>query len=344
MLYRIWTIFVARTKEFYRDRSALGWNIIFPLLIIIGFSVVFRSESSPILKVAVIKSNTFETNNTGNIQFNKFLELKYIDFIEFPSKEKAVESLQKFKVDMVLDTQNNTYFINESSPNGYLAEQLLKGAGSSSTLFAKHSFKGKGIRYVEWLFPGILGMNAMFNSLYGVGYVLVMYRKNGILKRFSVAPVRPFEFLTAQILSRMFVMLATTIVVYIGTVLLYGFQCKGSLFTLLLVFALGGFCMIALGLLIACRSDSQEFADGLINIITWPMMFLSEVWFSLEGARPWVQKVSQLLPLTPIVEGARMVMNEGATLFDIRYQLLYLLVVSGVFLLLGSVFFRWQRK
>lgn len=344
MLYRIWTIFVARTKEFYRDRSALGWNIIFPLLIIIGFSVVFRSESSPLLKVAVIKSNMFEANSTGNIQFNEFLRLKYIDFIEFPSREKALESLQKFKVDMVLDTQNNTYFINESSPNGYLAEQLLKGAGSTHTLFSKHTFKGRSVRYVEWLFPGILGMNAMFNSLYGVGYVLVMYRKNGILKRFSVAPVRPFEFLTAQILSRMFVMLATTIVVYIGTVLLYGFQCKGSLFTLFLVFALGGFCMISLGLLIACRSDSQEFADGLINIITWPMMFLSEVWFSLEGARPWVQKVSQLLPLTPIVEGARMVMNEGATLFDIRYQLLYLLVVSGVFLLLGSVLFRWQRK
>ncbi|MCX8124987.1 MAG: ABC transporter permease, partial [Spirochaetes bacterium] len=311
MLYRIWTIFVARTKEFYRDRSALGWNIIFPLLIIIGFSVVFKSESSPLLKVGVITYDKIDIKEVDNPQLKEFLKMRYVDFIVFPSKEKAIASLHKFKIDMVLDIQNNTYYINDSSPNGYVAEQLLKGAGSSHTIFSKYSFKGKGIRYVEWLFPGILGMNAMFNSLYGVGYVLVMYRKNGILKRFSVAPVRPFEFLTAQILSRMFVMLATTIVVYIGTVLLYGFECKGSLFTLFLVFALGGFCMISLGLLIASRSDSQEFADGLINIITWPMMFLSEVWFSLEGARPWVQKVSQLLPLTPIVEGARMVMNEG---------------------------------
>jgi ABC-type multidrug transport system permease subunit len=344
MLYRIWTIFIARTKEFYRDRSALGWNIIFPLLIIIGFSVVFRSESSPVLKVGVVKPLNSEPRIAGNTQFDEFLKFKYIDFIEFASKEKAIDSLQKFKIDMLLDPQQNTYFINDSSPNGYIAEQLLKGAGTTNTIFSKHTFKGRGIRYVEWLFPGILGMNAMFNSLYGVGYVLVMYRKNGILKRFSVAPVRPFEFLTAQILSRMFVMLATTIVVYIGTVLLYGFQCKGSLFTLFVVFALGGFCMISLGLLIACRSDSQEFADGLINIITWPMMFLSEVWFSLEGARPWVQKVSQLLPLTPIVESARMVMNEGASLIDIRYQLLYLIVVSGIFLLSGSFLFRWQRK
>ncbi len=344
MLYRIWTIFIARTKEFYRDRTAFGWNVIFPLLIIIGFSVVFRSESSPLLKVGIVASDGSGKDNTKNTQFEEFMKLKYIDFIVFQSKDKAIDSLQKFKVDMVLDTQHNTYFINDSSPNGYIAEKLLKGAGSNHTFFSRYSFKGQGIRYVEWLFPGILGMNAMFNSLYGVGYVLVMYRKNGILKRFSVAPVRPFEFLTAQILSRMFVMLATTIIVYIGTFLLYGFQCKGSLLTLLLVFALGGFCMISLGLLIASRSDSQEFADGLINIITWPMMFLSEVWFSLEGARPWVQKISQLLPLTPIVESARMVMNEGASLFDIRYHVLYLVAISGIFLLAGSVLFRWDRK
>jgi len=344
MLYRIWTIFIVRTKEFYRDRSALGWNIIFPLLIIIGFSVVFRSESQPVLKVGIIKSENGVAGNVHTRQFNEFMNLKYIDFIEFGLKENAIDSLQKFKIDMVIDCNSGAYYINDSSPNGYLAEQLLKGAGSSQSTFAKHSLQGRGIRYVEWLFPGILGMNAMFNSLYGVGYVLVMYRKNGILKRFSVAPIRPFEFLTGQIVSRMFVMLATTAVVYIGTVLLYGFQCKGSLLTLFLVFTLGGFCMISLGLLIASRSDSQEFADGLINIITWPMMFLSQVWFSLEGARPWVQKVSQLLPLTPIVEGARMVMNEGATLFDIRYQLLYLLIISCVFLVLGSILFRWQRR
>ena len=342
MLYRIWTIFVARTKEFYRDRSALGWNVIFPLLIIVGFSVVFRSDSSPILKVGIVAlAEKPAENGISNIQFNEFLKIKYINFIQFNSKEKAIGSLQKFKIDMVIDSNSKTYWINESSPNGYLAEQLLKGAQNKSSVFKKQSFYNKGIQYVEWLFPGILGMNAMFNSLYGVGYVLVMYRKNGILKRFSVAPVRPFEFLSAQILSRMFVVLATTVVVYVGTVLLYGFKCKGSLFTLFILFALGSFCMISLGLLIASRSDSQEFADGIINIITWPMMFLSEVWFSLEGSRPWVQKVSQFLPLTHIVDGARMIMNEGATLFDLQLQIVYLVAISLLFLFLGSLLFRW---
>lgn len=342
MLYRIWTIFIARTKEFYRDRSALGWNVIFPILIIVGFSVVFRSDSSPILKVGIVAlAEKPAENGISNIQFNEFLKIKYINFIQFNSKEKAIGSLQKFKIDMVIDSNSKTYWINESSPNGYLAEQLLKGAQNKSSVFKKQSFYNKGVQYVEWLFPGILGMNAMFNSLYGVGYVLVMYRKNGILKRFSVAPVRPFEFLSAQILSRMFVVLATTVVVYVGTVLLYGFKCKGSLFTLFILFALGSFCMISLGLLIASRSDSQEFADGIINIITWPMMFLSEVWFSLEGSRPWVQKASQFLPLTHIVDGARMIMNEGATLFDLQLQIVYLVAISLLFLFLGSLLFRW---
>lgn len=343
MLYRIWTIFLARTIEFYRDRSALGWNIIFPLLIIIGFSVLFKSESAPVIKVGIIVSDEIAEKSYGK-QIDEFLKLRYIDFIQFSSKEKALDSLKKFKIDMVIDTRSRTYFINDTSPNGYIAEQLLKGAGQQQSAFAKHSLQGEGVSYVEWLFPGILGMNVMFNALYGVGYVLVMYRKNGILKRFSVTPVRPFEFLTGQILSRIFVLLATTAAVYIGTALIYGFECKGSLLTLFFVFALGGICMISLGLLIASRIDSQEFADGLINLISWPMMFLSEVWFSLEGARPIVQHIALLLPLTPIIEAARMVMNDGATLFDIRYHLLYLFVISIVLLSIGSLLFRWQRK
>jgi ABC-2 type transport system permease protein len=186
-------------------------------------------------------------------------------------------------------------------------------------------------------------MNMMFSALFGVGYVVVSYRKNGVLKRMSVTPLRPWEFLTSQILSRMYLLLITTGVVFIGCKLIYGFQVRGSYLTLFLVFCLGGFSMISLALVVASRSGSEEFAGGILNLITWPMMFLSEVWFSLEGTEPWVQKAARIFPLTHMIDAARKIMNDGAGIREVYSQLIILACMSLAFLVIGSLLFKWQK-
>jgi ABC-type multidrug transport system permease subunit len=102
--------------------------------------------------------------------------------------------------------------------------------------------------------------------------------------------------------------------------------------------------MISVGLVIASRSSSEEFANGVLNLISWPMMFLSEVWFSLEGTKPWVKTVSAFLPLTHLTDGARRIMNDGASLFDIRYQIFMLILMSFVFFMTGSILFKWNDE
>ncbi len=99
--------------------------------------------------------------------------------------------------------------------------------------------------------------------------------------------------------------------VYAGCAVLYGFSCRDRT-DALLVFAVGGFSMVPLGLLVASRSSSEEFAGGVLNLLSWPMMFLSEVWFSLEGGRDWVQKLAKVFPLTHMIDAARRVMTDGA--------------------------------
>jgi ABC-2 type transport system permease protein len=365
MVRRIWTLFKARNKEFLRDKSSLGWNILFPFLVIIGFSMLFSEDRQVLYKVGVVdsRSGTLEMNrdvrehikvnshrvdlqnsNTFDDQYRSFRKTKFIDFVEFDSVEKALDKLVHHRVDLLIKPDTRQYWVSKSSPKGYVVEKLLHaGTGRQDRDFKKESVIGREIPYVEWLFPGILGMNMMFSALFGVGYVVVRYRKNGVLKRMSVTPTKPYEFLTAQILSRMFLLMVTTTIVYIGCALIYGFQCQGSYLSLIFVFALGGFSMVSLGLLVAARSSSEEFAGGILNLITWPMMFLSEVWFSLEGARPWVQKLSHVLPLTHMIEGARRIMNDGAGLVDIRYQITVLTGMSVLFLVTGSFFFKWQK-
>ena len=240
---------------------------------------------------------------------------------------------------MLVEPVARRYWVNESSPAGYVLERLLKGSDEG---FTKETVTGDEIRYVDWLISGILAMNLMFSALFGVGFVIVRYRKNGVLKRLKATPVTAFEFIAAQVVSRLWLLMTVTVLVFVGTDLILDFRMYGSYLDLLIVFILGAICLISLGLLFAARISSEELAGGLLNAISWPMMFLSGVWFSLEGVNPWLQKLAQCMPLTHVIDGARAIMIDGASLLDIAPNLIVLVVMSALFLVIGSYSFRWE--
>ena len=215
------------------------------------------------------------------------------------------------------------------------------GAESRSG-YQRRTVQGRKIRYVDWVVPGILAMNMMFSCLFGVGYVIVRYRKNGFLKRLKATPLNPFEFLLAQMTSRLLLIQTITTLVYAGCNYFIHFQMRGSYVNLFLVSFAGAICLISLGLLVSARLKSEELAGGILNLLTWPMMLLSGVWFSLEGTNPIVQKIAQFLPLTHLVDGARAIMTEGAGLVDIAPHLVILALMTAVFLAIGSFIFRWE--
>ena len=139
----------------------------------------------------------------------------------------------------------------------------------------------------------------------------------------------------------MMIMIVTAFVFY-GTNIFVDFVMHGSHLNLFLVFALGALSMISLGLIIAARITSEETAGGLLNLFSWPMMFFSGVWFSLEGAAPMMQSIAEIFPLTHVTAAARAIMIDGAELLDISYHLTVLTLQSIVFLLFGSWFFKWE--
>lgn len=335
---RFKSVLKARDREFIRDRSALAWNILFPLMIIIGFAYAFTGNQLDQYKVGVI--------GEGDKASMAFLDVKYLKVIEISgavrsrATELAINKVQRHQLDMLIDLQQKQYWINDSSPSGYMLEKVLATSGGID--YEKKSVKDEQVRYVDWLIPGVLGMNMMFSALFGVGYVIVRYRKNGVLKRLQATPLSALEFLSAQIVSRLWLIMAITIMVYIGCHLLIGFAMYGNYLNLLLVYTLGAFAMISMGLIIAARVKSEEMAGGLLNMMSWPMMFLSGVWFSLEGLHHWVQKLALIFPLTHITQAARGIMIDGAGLVDIWPNLLALIVMSIIFLLMGVILFRWE--
>ncbi len=338
MLKRIYAVFRARNREFLRDRASLAWNLILPVVLVFGLAAVFGGEGRDQYTVGVLQQgDVIETSQ------HPFLETRFIRFVPVAELDEALVKVERHQLDLLVELgEQRRYWVNPESPKGYFVEKvLLQSEGDEPARIRREPVSGDAIAYTDWVLPGILGMNMMFSCLFGVGYVVVRYRKNGFLKRLRATPLTSLEFIVAQVASRMMLIMVITTIVYAGTHLLLDTRMEGSHFTLFVVAAVGAISMISLGLLVAARVTSEELAGGFLNMINWPMMLLSGVWFSLEGAGPFVQQLSKIFPLTHVLDSARAVMLDGATLFDVAPSLLALTGMSALFLVLGARMFRW---
>jgi len=334
---RVYALFVARNLEFMRDRAALAWSVLLPILIIFVFAFAFTEENPEKFKVGLVADTALPATA------EQFRATRYIKFIEFDQVEPNLRKIERHQVDLLFDVDNNRYWINRTSPNGYIVEKLLIAAYAGSTDVPRKTLvEGDEVRYIDWVIPGVIGMNIMWGALFGIGYVIVRYRKFGVLERLSATPVTAMEFLSAQILSRLWLLVIVNLVIYVGMDLFVDFRMHGSYFNLLLVFVLGSVNLICCGLVVAARISSEEVANGVLNLFSWPMMFLSGVWFSLEGAHPLMQKFALLLPLTHVTAAAREIMIDGAGIIDIADHLLALGVSSVILLWIGARIFRWE--
>jgi ABC-2 type transport system permease protein len=331
----------ARTMEFVRDRGTFFWNLLFPVLLVFGFSFAFSGGEEAVFTAAAYGDlpSDFTLFDGGSFELVDYQQ-------RGRSLEEALESLREHQIDLVVDFDRNEYYINSEAPGSDILRTLMRSSGNAgsgeSGAFAEAAVSGEPIRYVDWLVPGVIGMNMMFSCLFGVGFVLVRYRKNGVLKRMKATPVSPLNFVSAQAVSRLMIVLITSVVVFSGTNLFLRFVMKGSWLNLLLLTALSIMCMIALGLVFASRIKSEELASGLLNLVTFPMLILSGVFFSLENAPPFVGTVARIFPLTHFIDGARAIMLDGAGIAAVAPNMLYLLVLTAVFLVTASIMFKWE--
>lgn len=330
----------ARNKEFYRDRAALIWTLLFPFIVLAGFAYGYSGRQEPLLRVRVLPASAIAA--LGGLAAVPGVELKEAD-----DEAATLKKLSRYELDLVVTVTGDrlSYALNADSDKGKLAERLLRDVAEHQsprpTLEAR-AVEGRRIRYADWLLPGLLAMNIMFGSMFGVGYVVVRYRKNGVLKRLRATPLSAFQFLIAQVISRMLVTLVTSFMVLGGAMVLIGFRPQGSMLDLALFLCVCATSMISLGLIIAARIATEEVAEGLLNLMTWPMIFLSGIWFSLDGASTWVLRGAQLMPLTHVVDGLRAILIEGAGIAQLVPQITVLMALSGVFLVIGSAIFRWR--
>jgi ABC-2 type transport system permease protein len=333
VIRRLLAVLHARNLEFLRDRSTLAFTLVLPAVLVIGMSFVFSGAERPLFKVG-------ELGAALDPASRPFLRERYVQFVPMGEQSEALHKLTHQQIDLLVDLHTPArYWVNTDSPKGYIIEKLLLAAEPDAH---RQPVTGAALRYVDWLFPGILGMNMMFSCLFGVGYVVLRYRKSGFLKRLHATPLTAFEFLCAQVLSRLTLIVFVTAILYAGIGAIIGFHNAGSIVLLALLAIVGALSMIALGITIAARVSSEELVGGLLNLLTWPMMLLSGIWFSLEGSPRWVQWVAHIFPLTHVLDAARAVMLDGAGIAQIAPHLAFLAVTALGFLSFGAWSFRWR--
>jgi ABC-2 type transport system permease protein len=333
---RLLAMIKARLLEVLRDRLALAWNLFFAPLLVVGMALVFSGEPAAVLKVGVLGDAPLTAAT------NPFLATEATQFGHEADLARAVAKVQRQNLDLLFDpdTRPVRYWMNTDSAKGRLLQSLLKAQQPTAELQA---VSGVRIRYADWLVPGLLGVNIMFTSLFAIGHVIVRYRKSGYLKRLNGTPLRAAEFISAQLAACLILVMVVAVGVFTACKLFLHLRMEGSYLDLLLVTSLGSMSMIALALLIAARISSEELSGGLLNLLSWPMLMLSGVFFSLDGAPRFVQVAAELFPLTHMLGAVRAVMLDGAGLTDLARPLLVLAAMTCVFLALGARMFRWTQ-
>ena len=333
MIERLLAVWHARNLEFVRDRRTMIFSLLMPVLLVVGMSFIFGGKERPFFKVGVIAT-------VIDKQVHPFLSERYVEFVPIADQATGLRKVTHQQIDLLLDLHGTPrYWVNTDAPKGYIVEKLLLASAAGAQ---REPVTGAAVRYVDYLFPGILGMNMMFSCLFGVGYVVLRYRKSGFLKRLHATPLTAFEFLTAQVLSRLGLILFVTTVLYVGIGTIIHFHRAGSGLLVILIGVVGALSMVAMGLTIAARFSSEEVVGGLLNMLTWPMMLLSGVWYSLEGSPRWVQWIAGLFPLTHILNAARAVMIDGAGITEVSTDLIYLASTALIFLAFGAWSFKWR--
>lgn len=343
-LYPLVELVKARLREFYREPAIVFWVFGFPLLMAVGLGVAFRSKEAIVPLVAVVVEE-------GEAPHHLESALLLSDKVKAKklSRREAREQLSRTKVDLVVDVEKEAEFLfdpkQESGPVAKLiADNVLQAAAGRKDLLLTRdvTVEEKGSRYIDFLIPGLIGMNLMGSSMWGVGFNLVVARKRKLLRRYAVTPMRRLHFLLSYFASRsLFLVIELTLLVVFGMAM-FGAEVQGGYATLFGVAVLGAAAFAGISLMIGARLDNTETANGWMNFVQLPMYVLSGTFFAYERFPSFLHAPIELLPLTALVNGLRSVYNEGATVAQVLPEL----GVMAFWCLLGFGValrtFRWQ--
>ncbi|HVT58245.1 MAG TPA: ABC transporter permease [Thermoanaerobaculia bacterium] len=338
----LWQLTLCRAREFGREPEAVFWVFAFPLLLAVALGLAFRDKAPDQIPVGVISSPD-APRMTAAMARGRVLLPRLL------SAEQGREQLRTGKISLLIEPGRPLVFrFDETRPESRIArlaaeDALQRAAGRVDAVAVRaERVTEKGSRYIDFLIPGLLGMNLMGTGIWSLAFGITTARSRRLLKRLIATPMHKSQYLLAQILGRL-VFLVPEIVILVGFGWwAFGVAVRGSLALLALTSLLGAMAFCGLGLLIASRVKTIEGASGLANLTMMPMWLASGVFFSAERFPQRVQPLIHALPLTALNEALRGVMTEAKPLAGVAGQLAIVAVWGVVSFVLALRIFRWR--
>lgn len=343
----LYELTLARVLEFVRDPAALFWTFGFPVLLAVALGIAFRDAPPPELAVVVDASHPEAEAVTAALEASDGLTAEAL-----PS-EAAREAVARGRAELMVAAPASgprapSYYFDPAKPDARTARMLVddalqRAAGRHDVLAPRDEpVTEEGGRYIDFLIPGLIGLNVLGSAMWGIGFAVVEARKRGLLKRLAATPMSRAQFLLSYMLSRL-LFLAAEVAVLIGFGwLAFGVEVRGS-WLALGVLSLGGtLALTGVAVLIAARPTSTEVASGWANLFSMPMWILSGAFFSYERFPEAMLPFIKALPLTALNDGLRAIMNEGQGLAAVLPQLAVLGAWGGIAFVIALRIFRWQ--
>jgi ABC-2 type transport system permease protein len=335
-------LMLLRLRTFLREPEALFWTFGFPILMAVGLGLAFAGEAADRYPVAVERGSRAEAHLDA-LAGEPRLEVRLME------PEAAARALASGSVALTAGGRDTLRFRYdpgraEGQTAHLIADRAVQESGGAERPVAAMVEREPrpGARYIDWVIPGLLGLNLMSTGMWGIGFGIVNMRQKKQLKRLSATPMRRSDFLVSQVLARLVFLVLEVPPIVLFAYLVLGVEVAGSLLELAAVVLAGAMTFAALGLLCASRVRTIEGVSGLLNVTMLPMFVLSGVFFSAARFPDWMQPFVRALPLTALNDALRAVYNEGHHLPAVPLELGILLAWTTASLALALRVFRWQ--
>ncbi len=333
---------LARTKEFLREKEAMFWVFGFPLILALALGFAFREKPPDRIPVGVVAGPN-ALQQLAALQKSKTLLPRVMN------EQEARDALRRGKVSLLIEGSDTVvYRFDATRPDALSArneaDDVLQAAAGRRNVLAPREERvhEQGARYIDFLIPGLIGMNLMGTGMWSMGFTIANARMKKLLKRLVATPMRKTDYLISMFLSRsIWLLIEVSVLVAFGWIV-FGVRVNGSILVLAILSIVGGYAFSGIGLLTASRAQTIEAVSGLMNLIMMPMWLCSGVFFSYERFPDSVKPFIRVLPLTLLNDALRAVVNDAAGLPQISLQLGLLAVWGIVTFIIGLKIFRWQ--